>query len=213
MKYYEISPPISSALAVFPGDQAFARAVSMDFGRGDHLLLSAITSTLHIGAHADSSSHYHAKGTGVDQRPLEPFLGRCQVIRPQAKDLRGKRLQVSDFSHVRIQAPRILVATGTHSDPTKWVDDFASFSPEVLNWLADQGVKLVGIDTPSVDPADSKALESHQVLFARDLCVLEGLILQQVPEGTYTLVALPLRIVDADASPVRAILLHDVLEL
>jgi arylformamidase len=102
----------------------------------------------------------------------------------------------------------VLFKTGSFPDPNQWNGDFNALSPELIEHLADQGVVTVGIDTPSVDPADSKALESHQALFRRDVAVLEGLILNRVTPGVYTLVALPLALKDADASPVRAILLE-----
>jgi arylformamidase len=102
----------------------------------------------------------------------------------------------------------VLISTGSFPDPDSWNNDFNSLSPELIDDLATKGVKLLGIDTPSVDPADSKGLESHQAIFRHDLCVLEGLILNRVPAGRYTLVALPLRLKDADASPVRAILME-----
>ena len=90
--------------------------------------------------------------------------------------------------------------------PIGWVDDFSAFAPETVEWLALQGVRLIGIDTASIDPASSKALPSHRQLRRLDLRVLENLLLDDVPEGDYELIALPLRWVDADASPVRAIL-------
>jgi len=101
--------------------------------------------------------------------------------------------------------PRVLVRTRRRT-PEHWCDDFAAFAPETLAWLADRGVRLVGIDTPSVDPARSKTLDSHQVLLARDLRVLENLVLDDVPAGDYELIALPLKLTTADASPVRAVL-------
>jgi arylformamidase len=101
---------------------------------------------------------------------------------------------------------RVLFATGSFDDPERWVDDFNSFEPEAIHFLADQGVKLIGIDTPSVDPSSSKKLEAHQALFERDFVVLEGLFLRDVPEGEYFLVALPLAIEGGDASPIRAAL-------
>ncbi len=204
MKIIDITPPISPKLAVFPGDMPFTRSVSMDFPQ-NHLALSSINATLHLGAHADSSSHYHAQGKGVEARPLERYLGECQVI--DVKIARGKRILPQDFSD-KVQAKRILFRTDSFPNPNQWNGDFNSCSPELLHFLADQGVFLVGIDTPSVDPVDSKALESHQALFARDLAVLEGLSLAQVKPGIYTLIALPLPIVGADASPVRAILVE-----
>lgn len=205
MKYFDITPLISEKMAVFPGDVSFRREISMDFTKGDHLLLSAITSTLHLGAHADSPSHYHAKGVGIDQCSLEPYIGPCQVI--DVSSVRGDRIQLSDIQGKEIRAPRVLFHSNTFPNPDQWNNDFCGFSPDVIEWLADQGVVLVGIDTPSVDPADSKKLESHAAIYRRGLRVLEGLVLTTVPEGIYTLVALPLKLKGADASPVRAILI------
>ena len=82
----------------------------------------------------------------------------------------------------------------------------SSFAPEAIDWLAARGVKLVGIDSQSVDPADSKSLDSHQLLLRHDLRVLENLVLDDVPAGDYELIALPLKLVDLDAAPVRAVL-------
>ncbi len=204
MKIWDITPLVTSSMAVFPGDVPFSRNVSMDYPK-DHLALSSITTTLHLGAHADSSSHYHKDGKGVHQRPLERYLGACQVIEVALP--RGARILPKDFT-VKIEAPRVLFKTLSFPDPDSWNSDFNSLSPELIDLLADKGVSLVGIDTPSVDPCESKGLESHQALFRRDMAVLEGIILDQVKPGLYTLVALPLRLKDADASPVRAILLE-----
>ena len=101
--------------------------------------------------------------------------------------------------------PRVLVRTCERA-PTGWIDDFAAYAPETVEWLARMGVRLIGIDTASVDPAASKTLPSHQQLRRLNLRVLENLVLDDVPEGDYELIALPLKWVDADASPVRAIL-------
>jgi arylformamidase len=206
MKIWDISPEISERTAVFPGDVPFSREVSLDTKSGDHLTLSSIRSTVHIGAHADAGNHYHRDGKGVEARPLESYLGDCEVM--EVKLARGARIAIEHL-HGRIPlAKRILFKTSSFPDPNHWNNDFNSLSPELIEFLADRGVVLVGIDTPSVDPVDSKALESHQALHRRNLAVLEGINLEQVKEGVYTLVALPLRLKDADASPVRAILLN-----
>lgn len=194
---------ISSRLGVFPGDQPFTRKLALDFDQGHHLRLSGIQTTLHIGAHADSSGHYHKDGKGIEARDVAVYLGRAQVV--HVKSGTG-RIQKQDLPDLKILAPRVLFSTGSFPNPEKWNSDFRSFAPEFLTWLAEQGVKLVGIDTPSVDPEDSKSLESHQVLFHRNIAVLEGLILSHVPDGVYTLIAPPLPIEGADASPVRALL-------
>lgn len=204
MKIHDITPKISEKLAVFPGDTPFKRELTLDFPQ-NHLALSSIHSTLHLGAHADASNHYHAKGKGIEERPLEAYLGKCQVICVNLP--RGKRIYPSDFSDP-IAAPRVLFRTNSYPNPEQWNSDFNSLSPELLDFLADKGVLLVGIDTPSVDPHDSKQLESHQTLFHRNLCVLEGIILEKINPGIYTLIALPLPILGADASPVRAVLVE-----
>lgn len=204
-KIYDITPPISTRLGVFPGDQPFSREVGMSFKKGHHLELSQIRTTVHLGAHADAPSHYHADGVSIEKRPLGRYLGRAQLIR--IAGLKPKERILPKHVVVPIEAPRVLFDTGSFPDPERWNSDFNSLSPELLEWLYPQGVRLVGIDTPSVDPEDSRDLESHQVLFKHDFAVLEGLWLKDVPEGLYTLVALPLPIVDGDASPVRAVLL------
>lgn len=206
-KIYDLTPKIHSGLGVFPGDVAFDRKVSMDFEKGDHLLLSSIETTLHLGAHADSSSHYHAKGEGVESRPLTAYFGSAQVIRVRTRP--GERIQISDLDEKRIQAPRVLFCTGSFPNPNQWNSDFMALSPDVIHYLHKQGCVLVGIDTPSVDPESSKKLESHQALFETKMAVLEGLVLGKVPEGVYSLVALPLPIERADASPVRALLFEE----
>lgn len=205
MRYYEISPLIQSQLAVFPGDVTFQRRVSFDFAKGDHLLLSAIESTLHLGAHADSEGHYHQAGGGIEQRRLESYFGPAQVVTVQVAS--GARIFPQDLK-TKILASRVLIKTGSFLDPNQWCADFNSLSPELVDFLASEGVKLIGIDTPSVDPASSQGLESHQAIYRQKMAILEGLSMQAVPDGTYFLVALPLNIQGADASPVRAILIE-----
>ncbi len=204
-KIFDITPKISDRLAVFPGDQPFQRKVSMSFSQGSHLELSSLLTTAHLGAHADAPSHYHPEGDSIDQRSLGLYMGKAQVIRLSGL-ASGARVLPEDLS-TAISAPRVLIDTQSFPNPEQWCSNFNSFSPQLLEFLADQGVRLVGIDTPSVDPEASKALEAHQVLYQRDLAVLEGLVLQEVPEGIYTLLALPLPIVSGEASPVRAVLL------
>ena len=200
---HDISPPIHPGSAVWPGDVPFRRDITCAFAGGANLDLSSVTTTVHVGAHADAPSHYAPDGVGIDQRPLETYYGPCQVITVDVA--RGARVMPHHL-RVAVQAPRVLLRTSTFPDPDTFSTDFASLSPELIDHLADAGVVLVGIDTPSVDPFESKALESHNALYRRDLAVLEGVVLDSVNDGLYTLIALPLRLVGADASPVRAVL-------
>jgi len=108
--------------------------------------------------------------------------------------------------HLKDVPPRVLVRTCQRANTSTWSSQFAAFSAETIALLAQLGVLLVGLDTPSIDPADSKDLASHQAILRYDMRVLENLVLDDVAAGDYELIALPLALVDADASPVRAIL-------
>lgn len=205
-RLHDISPPITERIAVWPEDSPFRREVLLSFASGANLDLSTLHTTVHLGAHADGPSHYAPGAPGIGERSLLPYYGLCQVIRIPLRP--GRRLLPSDMPD-EPWAPRILFATGSYPDPDRFSTDFASLSPELVDHLADRGVILVGIDTPSIDPFESKNLESHQAIFRRDLSILEGLVLDGVSEGLYTLIALPLRLVGVDASPVRAVLVED----
>jgi len=200
---WDISPLVSPATAVWPGDVAFRREVALSQADGDNLDLSSIHTTVHIGAHTDAPSHYTPGGPGIDARPLRRYLGRCQVITADVG--RGERITPAHLSS-DVRAPRVLLRTGTFPDPTRFDEDFAALDPSLVHHLAEHGVVLVGIDTPSVDLCHDAELLSHHAIAAHDLAILEGVVLDQVPDGEYTLVALPLRLEGADASPVRAIL-------
>jgi arylformamidase len=202
-RLYDISPPVSHELAVWPGDSPPSREILMDIARGDGITLSTLRTTVHAGAHADAPSHYGRDAPTIDQRPLEPYLGRCQVIHVHAR--RGARISVRDVLPA-VEAPRVLLYTGTFPDPRNWNNDFAAIEPALVDHLHARGVILVGIDTPSVDLFESKDLPAHARFLAHDMAILEGLVLTNVPEGFYELIALPLKLVGFDASPVRAVL-------
>ena len=202
----DISPLVSPRIEVWPGDVGFTREVSMDVEQGDPITLSALRTTVHLGAHADAPNHYRAGGAGIGARELSLYYGDCQVMQVALE--RGERLRPAQLTGP-VEAERILFRTGTFPDPEAWNEDFGALSAELIVHLAERGVRLVGIDTPSIDPQDDKALESHQAIADHDMAILEGLVLSEVPDGRYTLIALPLRLEGADASPVRAVLLAD----
>lgn len=201
----DISPLVSDRIGVFPGDVPYRRTPSLSIAGGANIDLSSVHSTVHVGAHADAPSHYVAAGQHIAARPLELYYGPCQVI--DAPTARNLRLLPQHFAGA-IDAPRVLFKTRTFPDPNAFNEDFASLSPELVDWLHARGVRLVGIDTPSIDPCHDPVLESHQAVARHDMAILEGLVLAHVPAGVYTLVALPLRLEGADASPVRAILVR-----
>ncbi len=200
---YDISPPITPRLQVWPGDTPPSREVLCDMHRGDNLTLSTLRATVHLGAHADAPSHYGRDAASIDQRDLAYYMGPCQVLRLNVP--RGTLLTPA-LLPAPVTVERVLLATGTFPDPEQFNEDFAALSPELVEALHRQGVRLVGVDTPSVDPFPSKDLPAHQAFLRHDMAILEGLVLKDVPEGVYELIALPLRLVGFDASPVRAIL-------
>lgn len=204
MTFIDISPPIDSSIHVWPGDTPFMHSVNLDMNAGANITLSEIHTTVHVGAHADAPAHYVRDGMDIASRRLEFYIGRCVVLRVPVR--RGERVIVEHLDGKVLSAPRVLLRTGTFPDPRKWNNDFAYLSPALVEHLYQHGVMLVGIDTPSVDAFDSKALEAHQAFARNDMAMLEGLVLDHVDEGEYELIAAPLPLVGADASPVRAVL-------
>ncbi|HYE02853.1 MAG TPA: cyclase family protein [Phycisphaerales bacterium] len=213
MKVYDISPVLTARTAVWPGDTPLAREVLCDLARGDSVTLSTLRSTVHLGAHADGPNHYALDASGgavgapgIGERSLEYYLGACQVV--SARVGRGERVRPEHLLGAlgTIAQRRVLVRTDTFRDPTSFNEDFAALSVELVDELARRGVVTIGIDTPSVDLFASKTLEAHRAMHAHDMAILEGLVLGDVPPGTYELIALPLRLLGFDASPVRAVL-------
>lgn len=200
---YDISPPLDADTAVWPGDTPLAREVLCDIERGDNLTLSTLRATVHLGAHADAPSHYGAGAPSIEQRPLERYLGPCEVIRVAVE--RGQRITWALLPR-KPREKRVLLASGTYPDRRRFDESFAGLSVELIEQLHGAGVELVGIDTPSVDLFASKELPAHHACLRCDIAILEGLVLDDVPEGRYELIALPLRLVGFDASPVRAVL-------
>ena len=203
-RLWDISPPVRTGSPVFPGDTPYQQQWAASIAPGCPVNVSTLTLSPHVGAHADAPLHYDPEGLPVGELPLEPYLGPCRVI--HAIDP-GPLVRWEHLAHAAASLPpRVLVRTYRNAPVDRWDPQLAAFAPDTVERLADAGVQLVGIDTASIDPAESKTLDSHQVVRRRGLRVLENLVLDAVPEGDYELIALPLKLVAADASPVRAVL-------
>jgi arylformamidase len=203
----DISPRLTSDIAVFPGDTPLSRELLLDLEAGDPLTLSTLRTTVHLGSHLDAPSHYGTGEATIDELPLERFIGPCRVLRVPARP--GQLVKLEDVEQAlggREPTRRLLLATDTYRDPTCFDRTFSGIEPGVIGALRQRGVELLGVDTPSVDPAESKQLEAHAACLESGITILEGLVLDGVPEGEYELIALPLRLVGFDASPVRAVL-------
>lgn len=205
MAIFDITPAVTPALAVWPGDTSPSREVLCDIARGDSVTLSTLRATVHLGAHADAPSHYAKDGESIETRPLERYLGPCQVVTINVA--RGARFGLADLPHgVSLTEKRVLFRTNSFPAPNQWNADFAAFDPDLIDTLARRHVALIGIDTPSVDLFESKDLPAHAACLRNDMAILEGLDLTNAPDGKYELIALPLRLAGFDASPVRAVL-------
>lgn len=202
-RLWDISPTVAPDAPIFPGDEPYRLQWTARLSPGCPVNLSAVTMSPHVGAHADAPLHYADDAPAIADVPLAPYLGRCRVIHAIGA---APLITVAHLQHAEAGLPpRVLVRVCERAD-TRWNPAFTAYAPEAVAWLAARGVQLIGIDTPSVDPADSKALDSHQQLRRHDLRVLENLVLDDVPEGDYELIALPLKLQGACASPVRAVL-------
>lgn len=201
-RIWDISQKLHPDLPIWPGDTAFEQARTWQMEEGSPVNVSALTLSTHSGAHADAPLHYSETAPDIASVDLEAYLGECLVI-----DARGveSEIKVGDLPHFG-SADRVLFRTFEAFPHDGWVDETTAIAPETIEWLAVQGVKLVGIDGPSIDPQSSKTMDAHKAVLKHDIRVLEGLVLDDVPEGRYELIALPLPIVRGDASPVRAVL-------
>jgi len=202
-RLWDISPSVAPGFPVFPGDSAFTQRWTWKIGPGCPVNVSEVSMSPHTGAHADAPLHYDDGGTSIGEVPIETYLGRCRVL--HVLDARGVVEAAQLQPRLRGTPPRVLLRTYARV-PAGWDSAFTAIAPAAIDLLHAHGVRLVGIDTPSVDPETSKTLDSHQRLRAHGMAVLEGLVLDAVAEGDYELIALPLKWQGLDASPVRAVL-------
>ncbi len=203
-RLWDISPPVHAGAPVFPGDTAYSQQWAATIGPGCPVNVSALTLSPHVGAHADAPLHYDPAGAAIGAVPLDAFIGRCRVIHAIGQ---GPLVKPAHIAHaIENLPPRVLLRVYEAQPQDGFDHALPAFAPETVEQLADLGVVLIGIDSASIDPADSKTLDSHQVIRRRGLRVLENLWLDDVPEGDYELIALPLKLTTADASPVRAVL-------
>jgi arylformamidase len=201
-KIWDISPPVDASAAVFPGDTVYTQESHFKLGPDCPVNVSRITLSPHTGAHADAPLHYADGAAAIGCVALEPYLGPCRVV--YCIDV-GPLIEPRHIAQALAELPPRLLVRTFRQARQDWAP-FTAFAPETIDLLAQHGVQLIGIDTASVDPATSAELQAHHGLFRHDLRVLENLVLDEVPEGDYELIALPLKLTHADASPVRAIL-------
>ncbi len=197
---WDISRPLAATTAGWPGDVPYRFTLSWSQAAGASVNVGAVETSVHAGTHCDAPFHFDPAGTTVERLPLAAFLGPCRVIDvPAGCDNWLSLVGEGD-------APRLLFKTGGWPDSMRFPASIPTIRPEHAAELAARGMTLFGVDLPSVDPLDSTTLAVHHALNGGGVAILEGLWLADVSAGRYELIALPLPLVGADGSPVRAVL-------
>jgi arylformamidase len=205
VKIYDITRTINPNLAVWPGDTPFSAEKVLAMSRGASVNLTTLTLSSHTGTHADAPYHFVNDGLTINQVPLAAYLGPATVVTVERE---AGPLTPADFPNLEWSGlERLLVHSGaSHKPLAEFPTEFIYPSPELAAWLGQHGVVLFGSDAPSMDDMNSKSLLGHNALHQHGIAILEGLLLADIPDGRYELIALPLKIESGDGSPIRAIL-------
>lgn len=202
---YDITRTISPTTHPWPGDTPYSLQAIMQISEGASVNLMTMTTTCHIGTHADAYYHYTNDGDHPATMPIENYIGRARVVTVERQE---GALTLADFEHVNlVGGERLLIHSHVSNLPdNEWAEQIPYLSVELIEYLAKLDYKLIGFDSPSVDAYDSKELLCHHALRRYGLVNLEHLYLRDIPDGDYELIALPLKLDLACGSPVRAIL-------
>lgn len=203
-RIWDITQRIHAAMPLWPGEPPVTLSRHAAIGPGCPVNVGAISMPLHTGTHADAPLHYSEAGLASAECALEPYVGRCVLIDVTGA---GERVEASDCDWEALAGhTRVLMRSYRRFPHDEWDSSFKAIAPEVIERFGVAGVWLIGVDAPSLDPETSKTMDAHHRVLAADMRILEGLALDHVPVGEYELIALPLKLDGADASPVRAIL-------
>jgi arylformamidase len=212
MKIWDISRTLSNDLAEWPGDEPCQFRLTREKTKGENVNLGAIGMSVHNGTHADARFHFDTNGESIEKAPLETYLGRAAVVDLVQAFLDSKEKHLITIEDLRPSAEaiaatsRLLVKTGRWSDSTVFPNQIPVIAADVPAWLQKNGVKLLGMDLPSVDEIDSKSLQNHHALARAGIAIVESLDLSDVASGIYQFAALPLKIAGGDGAPMRAVL-------
>jgi len=201
---YDVSVAVRVGTPEWPGDAPFDCGWTARIADGASVNLSSTSGSPHVGTHADAPLHVHDGWPASDALPLGAFLGDALVLDVSDAATGPMAITPDDLRLAGVE--RLLLRTGRTIATGRFPADWPVLSAETAAALARRGVRLVGVDAPSVDARESKSLEVHRALFAGGAFVLENLDLRDVPQGRYELIALPQRLVGLDAAPVRAVL-------
>ena len=202
-KWIDISQPLQNTIAEWPGDTPFSYEVAYSKAETGSVNIGKLTTSTHMGTHIDAPFHFDDNGLKVLELPIDLYIGRARVLDVSGKESIGRAdLEDIDFGG----AERILLKTGSRPDPNVFPENFTYLRADIGPLLKERGVRLIGIDAPSVDPETSKTISAHHSLNENGVLILENIVLSAVNPGDYELIALPLPLKDGDGSPVRAVL-------
>lgn len=209
MRIHDISRPVAPGIPVWPGDTPYAFGFVAEIAKGSSVNVGRVTMSVHTGAHTDAPLHFQDGAPDMASVPLARYLGPCVVaeVRPRGPGGITPDLLAGSVDGALRRTRRLLLRCYTER-PVAFDEHMTHATPALADWLAARGAVLLGIDTDSMDAFDSKDLPAHHRLMQHGIAILEGLDLSQVAPGEYELIALPLRLVGADASPVRAVLVE-----
>lgn len=224
-RLFDISAPITPSTPVWPGDTPVTLEQVWRMEAGSPVNVGRMTLSPHTATHADGPLHYDATGMAVGVVPLDVYIGECAVVHcfeerridaanNATGESSGAQVISVDMLQRALQAanllatlpPRVLIRTYAAAPLKAWDAAFVAIAPDAIDWLAERGVRLIGVDSASLDPETSKTMDAHRRVAAHRMAILEGLVLDAVPVGRYELIALPLKLMTMDASPVRAVL-------
>ena len=203
-RIWDISQTLRPGLPVWPGDTPFDIEETWTISDDCPVKVSKLTLSTHSGAHGDAPSHYDVHGSDIASVGLDPYLGPCRLITATGP---GEAVMPDEIDWESLAGEtRVLIRTYPQFPHDEWDEDFRAIAADTIERLAQGGVRLIGVDAPSLDPQASKTMGAHHAVRRNDMRILEGLVLDGVPDGRYELIAPPLKIAGADAAPVRAVL-------
>lgn len=203
MSWIDISQPFTKDVGHWPGDVPFSYELSLTKEQTGSVNIGKITTSLHTGTHVDAPFHFDNDGETIDKLPLDSFIGKALVIDVSETNF----ITSNDFEHISFGSfDQILLKTSLPNQPKRFPKEVPLLDHNIAPFLKEKEIKLIGVDIPSVDKLTSKQLETHHALHKQGIMILENIMLDDVDPGLYKLIALPLRIVGADGSPVRAVI-------
>ncbi|WP_226619520.1 arylformamidase [Cytobacillus firmus] len=201
--WIDISQPLTNSIAHWPGDTPFSYETAFTKEQTGSVNIGRITTSLHTGTHVDAPFHFNDEGEKILDLDIELYIGPARVIDVSGYEkVDSEVLKKFDLEGTE----RVLLRTSVPNDSEVFPNRIPELKEDMADYLGSKGVRLLGVDVPSVDQLDSKEMETHHALYRNGIHILENIMLDEVEEGNYELIALPLPIKDGDGSPVRAVI-------